>query len=104
VGGILIADYFVIRRTRLDLAGLYRADGPYRYLAGWNPIALVALAAGIAPCVPGFLGTVSKRIQVAPVWLELYHYAWFISFGIAFILYTALMMLKVSQRGSRVPT
>ena len=59
VGGVLIADYFVIRRTRLDLPGLYRQKGPYWYQAGFNPRALFALVAGIAPCVPGFLATVA---------------------------------------------
>ncbi|MCI0455393.1 MAG: NCS1 family nucleobase:cation symporter-1, partial [Gemmataceae bacterium] len=55
IGGILIADYFLIRRTRLDLPGLYRKAGPYWYGGGFNPRALIALAAGIVPCVPGFL-------------------------------------------------
>src|SRR5205814_145365 len=57
VGGVLIADYFLVRRARLDLPGLYRKEGPYWYLAGFNVRALLALAAGIAPCVPGFLAT-----------------------------------------------
>src|SRR4051812_14106494 len=67
VGGILIADYFVLRRTRLDLEALYRGEGPYWYAGGFNPVALLALAAGIAPCVPGFLGTVGL-VEVAPIW------------------------------------
>src|SRR4029077_7264800 len=58
VGGVLIADYYVLRRTRLDLAALYRGHGPYWYAGGFNSVALIALALGIAPCVPGFLGTV----------------------------------------------
>src|SRR5262249_47978257 len=57
VGGILIVDYFVIRRTKLDLPGLYRGDGPYWYSSGFNWRAIVALICGIAPCGPGFLGT-----------------------------------------------
>src|SRR5262249_5653192 len=51
VGGVLIADYFLIRRAKLDLHGLYYRDGPYWFCAGFNPRALIALAAGIAPCV-----------------------------------------------------
>jgi NCS1 family nucleobase:cation symporter-1 len=90
IGGILIADYFVIRRTKLDLAGLYRRGGPYWYRSGFNPAALIALGLGIAPCVPGFVGTVTT-IAVPPIWLELYHYAWFLSFGISFAVYVALM-------------
>jgi len=95
VGGILIADYFVIRRTRLDLAGLYVKEGPYWYLAGFNPIALLALAAGIAPCVPGFLATVAPTVvQVPDIWAEIYHQAWFVSFGVSFAIYAALTWLR----------
>src|SRR4029079_17026460 len=57
-GGVLIADYFMVRRTKLDLAGLYRREGPYWYRGGWNPAALTALAVGIVPCVPGFVGAI----------------------------------------------
>ncbi|MCK6456003.1 MAG: NCS1 family nucleobase:cation symporter-1 [Phycisphaerae bacterium] len=91
VGGILVADYFVVRRTRLDLAGLYHRNGPYWYRGGFNWIAMIALAAGIAPCAPGFLGTI-EVVQVSPFWIEMYHYAWFISFGIAGTVHAALML------------
>jgi NCS1 family nucleobase:cation symporter-1 len=90
VGGVLIADYYLLRRTKLDVAGLYRQAGPYWYRGGFNPWAVVALAAGIAPCVPGFLGTVNL-LKVRQEWLTLYHYAWFVSFGISFVVYAVLM-------------
>jgi NCS1 family nucleobase:cation symporter-1 len=93
VGGVLIADYFAIRRTRLDLAGLYKKDGPYWYMGGFNPAALIALVLGIAPCVPGFLATVSDswKSSIPEIWVSLYHYAWFISFTVAFVVYVVLM-------------
>jgi NCS1 family nucleobase:cation symporter-1 len=70
----------------LDLPGLYAATGPYTYNRGFHLPALVALTAGIAPCVPGFLAVVGL-IHTAPFWTGLYHYAWFISFGLAFVVY-----------------
>jgi NCS1 family nucleobase:cation symporter-1 len=91
VGGILIADYFLIRKRRLDLAGLYLKEGPYWYRSGFNLIALFALAAGIAPCMPGFLATVAK-VEVPTVWTDIYHYAWFVSFGLSMSIYLALTM------------
>jgi NCS1 family nucleobase:cation symporter-1 len=95
VGGVLIADYFVIRRMRLDLPGLYKKEGPYWYTGGFNLHAVIALLLGIAPCVPGFLAAVSASWQatIPPIWSELYHYAWFISFGISFAAYVLLMKL-----------
>ncbi len=89
VGGVLIADYYVIRRTRLDVNGLYRSRGPYWYSSGFNPMALIALVVGIAPCVPGFLGTVGV-LEVSPMWTSLYSYAWFISFGLSAACYIVL--------------
>lgn len=93
VGGVLIADYFLIRRAKLDQLGLYKKSGPYWYAGGFNLIAIIALLSGIAPCVPGFLATVNDSIKVPAIWTDLYHYAWFISFGISFVLYAVLMML-----------
>jgi nucleobase:cation symporter-1, NCS1 family len=88
VGGVLIADYFLVRTTRLDVPGLYRKGGPYWYRRGFHVPALVALVAGIAPCLPGFLATVAD-VNVPHIWTELYHYAWFISFGLSFVVYAA---------------
>jgi NCS1 family nucleobase:cation symporter-1 len=96
VGGVLIADYFLVRRTRLDLAALYRRDGVYWYTFGFNPRAVVALVLGIAPCVPGFLATVAD-VAVPPLWRELYHYAWFLSFALAFAAYAVLMRLSSAR-------
>ncbi len=91
IGGILIADYFIIRRTRLDLPGLYHREGPYWYRAGFNPIALIAFAAGVAPCAPGFLGTVGLW-QPPAIFMQMYSYAWFISFTTAFGIYVVLTL------------
>jgi NCS1 family nucleobase:cation symporter-1 len=89
-GGVLIADYWALRRGRLDLAGLYRRDGPYWYAGGFNPVALVALAAGIAPCLPGFAAA-ALHADVPAFWSELYADAWFVSFGTSFLSYLVLM-------------
>jgi nucleobase:cation symporter-1, NCS1 family len=92
VGGVLIADYYIVRRARLDLNGLYRSTGPYWYAGGFNPAAMIALVVGIAPCVPGFLGTIAA-MEVAPAWMAMYNYAWFISFGLSAMSYLVLMKL-----------
>jgi NCS1 family nucleobase:cation symporter-1 len=97
VGGVLIADYYLVRRTRLGVAGLYDPKGPYWYLGGFNLRALVALAAGIAPCVPGFLGEL-RVVEVGGWWARMYHYAWFISFGVSFGVYLALMATRAGKR------
>ncbi len=90
IGGILIADYYLVRRCTLDLPGMYQAEGPYKYSGGYNPKALVALALGIAPNVPGFLGAIGV-VKVGHFWSQLYSYAWFNGFIIAGGVYLASM-------------
>lgn len=90
IGGILVCDYFVIRRRELNLAALYDAKGEYAYLGGYNVRALLALAVAVAPNVPGFLINIGLKEPNA-FWTGIYHYAWFIGFLIAFVLYYALM-------------
>jgi nucleobase:cation symporter-1, NCS1 family len=90
VGGILIADYFLIRGGKLDVRELYEKNGEYWYVGGVNGIALLSLVLGVAPVIPGFLGTVGL-MHVEPYWISLYNYAWFISFGISFAAYRVFM-------------
>jgi NCS1 family nucleobase:cation symporter-1 len=106
VGGVLIADYIVLRRTRLDQAGLYRKDGPYWYVHGFNPNALIALALGIGVSLPGFLVAVgalavagdpkssSAPAIVPQFFADVYNYAWFASFGVSFVVYLVLMAMR----------
>ncbi len=92
IGGIMIADYFVIRRRRLDLGGLYAAAGPYRYTNGFSVVAVIALVLAILPNLPGFLVTV-KLLDASAVpqfLVTLYSYAWFVGFALAFALYILL--------------
>src|SRR5207253_1190928 len=69
IGGILIADYFVWRRRRLNLAALYDPDGEYRFCKGFSIVALGALILGVIPSIPGFLVQIKPSLanSVAPV-------------------------------------
>jgi NCS1 family nucleobase:cation symporter-1 len=90
IGGVLIADYFLLRARVLDLPGLYEGKGgPYWYAGGFSPAALLALGIGIVPNLPGFLGKV-EWATVSPFWLELYDYAWFVGFVLSMASYVAL--------------
>jgi len=78
IAGILVADYFFVRRCNLNVEALYQRNGEYEYRNGWNPYALLALALGIAPSLAGFL-TAINVIDSAPSFLvEIYNYAWFV--------------------------
>src|SRR5713101_3102392 len=82
VAGTMIADYFLVRKRRLDVDDLYRRGGEYEYSNGLNPRALVSLVLGVAVALLGLV--------VAPLrWL--YDYAWFVGFAVSAGSYVALM-------------
>ncbi len=94
LGGILIADYWIIRRQQLDLAGLFRLDGVYSYRRGVNPNAMVALVVGVLPVIPGFVRAVSTPggvVTTPGIFDHLYQYAWFVTFSLSFLVYLKLM-------------
>ncbi|HUR58788.1 MAG TPA: NCS1 family nucleobase:cation symporter-1 [Opitutaceae bacterium] len=99
IGGVMIADYFVWRRKVLNVPALYSTTGEYTYSGGVSWVAIVALFAGALPSLPGFLATIKviDGTHVPPFLLGLYSYAWFVGFGIAFLLY--LVLRKLSPNG-----
>ncbi|MDI1320752.1 MAG: NCS1 family nucleobase:cation symporter-1 [bacterium] len=92
IGGIMIADYFVIRHRTLNLNALYDAHGEHSYTHGFSVVALIALLVAVLPALPGFLAQVHAidGTGLPPFLLGLYNYAWFVGFGIAFAAYLAL--------------
>ena len=90
IGGILIADYWIVRRQQLSLPDLFREDGRYTYTNGVNRRAIVVLvisiAAGRARLHSG--GDDAGRSVANPTFLDsLYTYAWFVTFALSFVLY-----------------
>jgi NCS1 family nucleobase:cation symporter-1 len=94
IGGVLIADYWLLRRRVLSVADLFKVNGPYTYSGGVNPRAVVALVLAVLPVVPGFLraAVTPGGIVADPGFLDtLYTYAWFVTFVISAGVYLALM-------------
>jgi nucleobase:cation symporter-1, NCS1 family len=94
LGGILIADYWIVRRQQLSLPDLFKLQGLYSYKNGVNWRAIAALVIAVAPVVPGFVRAVMvPGGQVAqPLFVDrLYAYAWFVTFALSFGVYLLLM-------------
>jgi nucleobase:cation symporter-1, NCS1 family len=87
VAGVMIADYFILRRARLKLDDLYRREGAYEYDGGVNWRGVVALAAGIAVALLG--------LAVRPLRF-LYDYSWFVGFATAGCAYLGLMCRSIA--------
>jgi NCS1 family nucleobase:cation symporter-1 len=82
IAAVLIADYWLIRKKKLELGDLYRTGGVYYYSSGWN---WRAVAATLLGCFFAWIGL------LVPVLRPLYNYAWFVGFGVSFAAHFALM-------------
>lgn len=85
IAGVLIADYWLVRRKQLALADLYQSKGVYAYVRGWN---WRAVAATLIGCGMAWIGLVVHSLR------PLYDYAWFVGFGVSFVVHFALMKLS----------
>jgi len=82
IAGIMISDYFVLRKRALDVDALYRSKGEYTYSHGVNWRAIAALGAGILVALLGL---------IVPPLRWLYDYAWFVGFLVSGVVYLGLM-------------
>ena len=93
IGGIMIVDYYWIKKRELNVDELYSPKGRYWFRNGINRCAVAAFIIGVLPNVPGFL-TATAIIPKAAVWPflnGLYNYAWFVGFGLSGLIYAMLM-------------
>ncbi|SDE47286.1 NCS1 family nucleobase:cation symporter-1 [Kordiimonas lacus] len=87
IAGILIVDYFLIRKCELDKDALFTHAGRY---GAWNSAGLIALVVGVLPNLPGFLHAAGAVDTVPAIFDTLYSYAWFVGLFVAGLLYLAL--------------
>jgi NCS1 family nucleobase:cation symporter-1 len=90
IAGIMIADYYIVRRQKLALNDLFRHGGIYDGSNGWNLRGLTALAIGVLPNLPGFAHSVSLVRSVPPIFDTLFTAAWFVGFFLSGIVYILL--------------
>jgi NCS1 family nucleobase:cation symporter-1 len=88
IAGIMICDYFLIRKKIILVEDLYQRRGFYEFSSGINWRAMAALAAGAGVA---FIGL------IVPALRALYDYAWFVGFATSFLVYWRVM------RASREP-
>jgi len=105
IAGIMLCDYYILRRTRLNVRALYDPNGPFR---GVNWRAVLTLILAVLPNLPGFINAATNRTHAAATAAELankptihpifpevfdsiYGYAWFIGLGLAIVIYAVLM-------------
>ncbi len=83
--GIMLADYYVIRKKEIAIAELYKENGAFSYSSGFNPAAMIALFAGVGVALIGYF---------VPALDALYKLSWFSGFAVSFGIYWVLMRKK----------
>jgi NCS1 family nucleobase:cation symporter-1 len=81
--GVILADYYLIRKGAIDVEGLYREDGPYRYQGGWNVAAFIAAGIGAL-----FSSILPNFTTLLPSWWGVW--GWFFGVAIGGGLYLAI--------------
>jgi len=97
VAGIMIADYFVVRRGELIVDDLYRRNGAYEYSRGFNWVAIGALALGVLPSLPGFVAAL-RGVPETGVFGTIYNWAWFVGFLLSALIYVIGMRAGAGSR------
>jgi NCS1 family nucleobase:cation symporter-1 len=107
VAGVLIAGYWVLGRTRINLADLYRPAGQYWYAAGWSWRAVVATLLGAVAAVGGAYSAPGSgpfpEGGLIPPLKPLYDYSWVAGLIVGFVVYVALT-LPAANRAARPAT
>ncbi|KAG9103519.1 hypothetical protein FRC06_010201 [Ceratobasidium sp. 370] len=84
---IMIVDYWLVHKGKIDVPALYKFDGRYRYTAGVNWRALLALVVSVPPNLPGLINSINPKVSVGAGAQHLYSIAWLLGFSLAGVTY-----------------
>lgn len=87
VAGIMLADFYLVRRRNYDLESFYVTDGDYEYSRGWNLRTIAATALGL---VVAFIGVYAPLVGLGSLSV-LAGYTWFLGLAVSFFAYAFLM-------------
>jgi NCS1 family nucleobase:cation symporter-1 len=98
----MLCDYFVIRRTELDVEALYDPEGEY---AGISLAAMLALVLSVLPNLPGFINAVTGTAGTEEAFFhaffdQIYGYAWFIGLPLAMFFYWLFKINSAALSGA----
>ncbi len=85
--GVMMVDYYLIRKGVLNVDALYQENGEFRFQGGWNVSALIAAGIGIV-----FSSILPNFTSILPSWWGVY--GWFFGVAIAGVIYYALRASK----------
>ena len=105
IAGIMLCDYFIVRRTELDVDDLYDPKGQY---AGANWAAIAALILGVLPNLPGFVNAATNTAGTPDAIFDtlfdtIYSYGWFIGLPLAAGFYLLFMLVRTTPGTAQAP-
>jgi NCS1 family nucleobase:cation symporter-1 len=102
VAGIMICDFYIIKKGNLQVPELFNPSGIY---GKWNSASWISLGLAAAPVIPGFLMQLGilDPAEMSPIWNTLYTYGWFITSIVAASCYWLLTKNKIDFENSNRP-
>lgn len=91
IAGVLVCDYWVVKKRRYDVPALYDPDGIYRYRWGANWRALVPTLVVIVPLLPALAKKVTpQNVDIGQGLVNLFTFNWLYGFVVSVVMYYAL--------------
>ncbi|KAI9061589.1 NCS1 nucleoside transporter family [Trametes sanguinea] len=90
--GVMVADYWIVHRGRVDVPSMYRPYGRYRYTYGFNWRAVVTMLVAVPPNMPGLISSVNPSVRVGGA-VKVFDFAWLFGFFVSLTVYSFLSLM-----------
>lgn len=101
LAGVMVCDYYIIKKRKLNIHELYRSNGIYWYDGGVNWRAYAAFITGFAPLLPGFAKSIKHELNVGGAW-KIYTFAWIFGFALSSLVYYVICTYVSPPTGAMV--
>jgi len=87
IAGILVSDFYLVRKMKLDIRAMYDPNGRYRYYHGWNWRAWLTFFVAVGPVLPGFAQSINPNLNISDGAKHIYTFSWIWGFCVCVTLY-----------------
>ncbi|KIX05404.1 uncharacterized protein Z518_06276 [Rhinocladiella mackenziei CBS 650.93] len=102
--GVMMADYFIIRRQRIEVSQLYTGspEGSYYYFYGFNLRAIISWVVCFVPAMPGMIATLNPSIPTSQGAINYYRGNYLFGYCEAAVLYIAICYIwRIKNAGKQ---
>jgi nucleobase:cation symporter-1, NCS1 family len=87
IAGILISDFYLVRKMKLDVRAMYNPHGLYRYYHGWHWRAWLTFGIAVGPILPGFAQSINPNLNITDGAKQIYTFSWMWGFFSCVVVY-----------------